>query len=109
MTTGATCKLKVVRRGGFTDRLRSYKIFVNDQQLGTIDHDAVLNLEVASGPLKVEARIDWTKSRPLKIEAAPGQVIEIEVSNRQGILLALWGATFGFRSYLVLKQLPSSS
>ncbi len=36
MPTGSTSKLTIVRRGGLTDRLRAYKIFVNDEQVGTI-------------------------------------------------------------------------
>jgi hypothetical protein len=108
MPTGATSKLKIVRRGGYTDKLRAYKIFVNDEQVGTIDRNSVLNLEVPSGPLKVQARLDWTESRPLMTEAAPDRMIEIEVSNRWGLLLAMWGSTFGFRSYLKLEQLQSS-
>jgi hypothetical protein len=108
MPTGSTSKLTIVRRGGFTDMLRTYKIFVNDEQVGTVDRDAVLNVEVPSGRLKVQARIDWAKSRPLMIEVAPNEKIQIEVSNRLGLLLAIWGSTFGFRSYLKLERLQSS-
>ena len=108
MPTGATCKLKVVRRGGYADALRSYKIFVNKEQIGTIDRNSVLNLEVPSGPLTIEARLDWGRSRPLTIMTAPDQRIEIEVSNHWGALLGLWAVTFGYRSYLTLKQVSSS-
>ena len=104
MPAAPTCKLRIVRRGGFTDRLRTYKIFVNDEQVGTVDRDAVLNLDVPSGPLKIQARIDWTESRPLVIEAAPNGKIAVEVSNRWGPLLGIWGVTFGFRSYLQLVR-----
>src|ERR1700692_1975903 len=108
MPTGATCKLKVVRGGGYADAIRSYKIFVNKEKVGTIARNSVLNLEVPSGPLTVEARVDWGRSRPLTIAATPDQRIEIEVSNHWGALLGLWAITFGYRSYLTLKQVPSS-
>ena len=54
MPAAATCHLKIIRRGGYADALRSYKIFVNDQQAGSIARNATLELDVPSGPLKVE-------------------------------------------------------
>ena len=105
MPTGATSKLKIVRQGGYSDRLRSYKIFVNDEHVGTVAHNSVLDLDVPSGTVKVQARIDWGRSRPLIVNAEPNQAIEVEVSNNWGPLLGLWGATFGSGSYLLLKEL----
>jgi hypothetical protein len=107
MVTGATCMLRIVRRSEFADVFRSYKIFINGTAVGSIAHDSVLDLEVPSGPLTIEARVDWGRSRPLAIEAVPGKKIEIEVSNHWGALLSLWAVTFGYRSYLMLKQLPA--
>jgi hypothetical protein len=105
MPQGATSKLKIIRHGGYTDRLRLYKIFVNDEHVGNIGHNSVLDLEVPSGAVKVQARIDWGRSRPLDLNTSPNQTIELEVSNHWGPFLVLWGATFGAGSYLLLKQL----
>jgi hypothetical protein len=100
--------LRLVRRSGYADWLRRYKIFINGAQVGTIGRNAVLDLEVPSGPFTIQARVDWGRSRPLTIEATPDRRIEIEVSNHWGALLALWGITFGSRTYLTLKRLPAS-
>jgi hypothetical protein len=105
MPTGATSKLKIVRQGGYSDTLRSYKIFVNDDLVGNVARNSVLDLDVPSGAVKVQARIDWGRSRPLVVNAAPNQTIEVEVSNNWGPLLGIWGATFGAGSYLLLKEL----
>jgi hypothetical protein len=107
MVTGDTCMLRIVRRSGFADALRSYKVLINGKAVGSIARNSVLDLEVPSGPLTIEARVDWGRSRPLAIEALPGKKFEIEVSNHWGALLSLWAATFGYRSYLILKQLPT--
>jgi hypothetical protein len=107
MVTGATCMLRIVRRSGYADALRSYRIFINGTAVGSIARNSVLDLEVPSGPLTIEARVDWGRSRPLAIEALPSKKFEIEVSNHWGALLSLWAATFGYRSYLMLKQLPT--
>jgi hypothetical protein len=107
MPAGSTCVLNLVRGSGYTDRLRSYKIFVNGAQVGTLARNSGLDIEIPSGPLTIEARIDWGRSRPLTIEATPNQKIEVEVLSHWGALLSLWAITFGFRRYLTLKQLPS--
>jgi hypothetical protein len=86
--------------------LRSYRILVDGNAIGSVARGSVLEVEVPGGPHSIEARIDWGRSMPLRIDAAPGKRIEIEVSNNWGALLALWGVTFGYRSYLLLKQLP---
>ena len=108
MSAGATCTLRIVRHSGYADFLRSYKIFVNGAEAGTIARNSVLDLTVPSGPVAIEARIDWGRSRPLTIDAAPGQRIEVEVYNTWGAFLAIWGVTLGYRSYLTVRQLPAS-
>ena len=105
MPTGATSKLKIVRHGGYSDRLRSYKVFVNDEHVGNVARNSALDLDVPSGAVKVQARIDWGRSRPLVVNAAPNQTVEVEVSNNWGPLLGIWGATFGAGSYLLLREL----
>jgi hypothetical protein len=107
MTSGTACALRIIRHSGYADLLRSYEIIVNGTRVGRLPRESVLELEVPCGPVTIEARLDWGRSRPLRIEAAPGKTIEVEVSNTWGALLALWGATFGFRSYLTVKQLNS--
>ncbi len=108
MTQQGVCRLKFVRSAQFADWLRSYKIFVNDNEVGTLARNSVLEVEVPSGPLTIQARIDWGRSEPLVVEAAPKQRIEMQVSNHWGAWRALWAVTFGARSYLELKQLPAS-
>jgi hypothetical protein len=109
MIANAPCQLRIIRHSGFADFLRSYKIIINGSEVGSIARNSVLNIEVPSGPLRIEAQVDWGRSRPLLMEATPNQKIEIEVSNHWGALLAIWAITFGYRSYLALKQLPNAT
>lgn len=110
MTEIRPCMLRIVRGRQYADRLRSYKIYVNGTQVCTIGANAQQEVEVRSGPLSIEARIDWTRSRPLTIEARPGTTIEVEVSNEWSPLLALFAITIGAGNYLTLKQrLPASA
>ena len=100
------CKLRVLRPGGgYADRLRAYKIYVDDNLAGTIRRNSVLEVEIPSGDHVVRATIDYGRSAPLKITAASSEIIEIEVSNHWGTILILWAITFGFDSYLSLRRL----
>jgi hypothetical protein len=101
--------LRIVRRSGYADGLRAYKIFVNGAHVGNIAPHAVLDLDIPNGPLTIQARVDWCRSQPLEIESTASDRIEVEVSNNWGALLGIWGSTFGFRNYLALKRLPSGS
>jgi hypothetical protein len=107
MATGATCMLRIIRHSGYVDMLRSYKILIDGTAVASVARNSVLDLDVPCGPLTIEARVDWARSVPLAIEAVPGKRIEIEVANHWGALLAAWAVTFGYRSYLILKQLPA--
>jgi hypothetical protein len=106
--SGANARLKVRRSGAYADSLRSYKIFVNDKQAGTIARNSAIELDVPSGRLKVQAKLDWCVSRSLMIEVAPGQTAELAVSNHWGALLSLWAVTFGAGSYLLLQEAPKT-
>jgi len=109
MSAGAVCKPRIVRGSGYADWLRNYKILVNGAEVGLIARDSVLDVEVPCGIITVEARLDWGRSQPLTIEATPGKRIDIEVSNHWGALLALWGSTFGYRNYLLLKRVAAGA
>ncbi|CAN0295509.1 unnamed protein product, partial [Phaeothamnion confervicola] len=84
MTRAATCHLTVVRGSAYADYVRSYKMLVNGKVVGSIARNSKLELLVPSGPVTVEARIDWGRSAPLTIDAKPDVPIEVEVSNNWG-------------------------
>jgi hypothetical protein len=98
------CNIRIIRRSQYKDALRAYKIIINGSEVGTLSRNSRLEIEAPSGALRIEARIDWGRSQPLLIDAAPNQKIEIEVSNEWPSGLALWAITFGFRRYLTMKQ-----
>lgn len=100
-----TSVLRVFRRTGSTDALRKYKILVNGTEVGAIARNSVIDFQVPTGRLKVSARIDWSRSQPIMIDAKPDKIIEIEVSHTRSALLGLWSITFGSGSYLTLKQI----
>jgi proline racemase len=109
MAEANMCTIRVVRPSQFADMIRSYQILLNGKDAGTISRNGVLEIAVPAGPITIEATIDWGRSRPLAINTVPGQLIEIEVSNHWGALLALWAITFGKNSYLLLTPRPTGA
>ncbi len=108
MPPSTTCTLRVVRGARYADKFRRYKIFVDGVFAGTIARDSALDLEMPCGERKIQARIDWGRSPPLLIEVAPNKRNEVEILNPWTgwrSLLLIWAATFGYRSYLKLRQL----
>ena len=96
------CTIRLVRPSRYQDRIRSYRILLNGKDAGKIANDSTLEIRAPSGSTTIEARIDWGRSRPLTINTAPGETVEIEVRNRWGIGMALWASTFGKNTYLLL-------
>jgi hypothetical protein len=103
------CTIRFVRSSTYADSIRSYKILLNGKVAGSIGNGGVLEIAAPAGAITIEAKIDWARSRPLTINAAPHQTIEIEVSNHWGALLSLWAITFGKNSYLLLTQRPTAA
>ena len=104
MNSPIASKLKIIRpRNIYVDRLRSYKIYVDNMLVGTIAPESVLEVEISSGNHLVHAAVDWCRSKPLNCNITQGQVAQIEVNNHWGALLSIWAITFGMGSYLKLK------
>jgi hypothetical protein len=97
-----TCTIRVTRPSAFADLLRSYSIQINGRQVGSIGNGGMLEVREPAGTVTIEAKIDWGRSKPLTIQAAPDQTIEVEVRNNWGGLLSLWAITFGKNTYLKL-------
>jgi hypothetical protein len=106
MRSSEVCKIRIVRGSQYKDALRLYKIIINGSQVGTIARNSALEIETPCGALAIEARIDWGRSLPLRVDATPNQSIAIEVLNEWSFGLALWAISFGSRRYLTLRRLP---
>ena len=109
MVQTGVCTIKIVRSSQYADMLRSYRIMLNGETVGSIARDSVLEIVAPAGKATIEARIDWGRSQPLTIDARPDETIEIEVSNPWGSALAIWAITFGRNSYLALRQRSPAS
>ncbi len=100
-----SCTIRFVRAQAYADMLRSYQIIIDGKNVGLLARNGTLEVKAPAGSHTLEASLDWGRSEPLTINAAPNQKIEIEVSNHWGALLSLWAITFGKNSYLKLRRI----
>lgn len=98
MTAG---QLRIHRGGGFTDRLRAYKILVDGTPAGEVRAKETATLSVAAGIHTVQLRVDWCVSRELAIDVAPGRPIDLSCRGHNP-LLALYWITLGRARYIDL-------
>jgi len=101
-------RLRIIRHSSVLDAIRPYVIYVNGNEVGGVAHDSIVEFNVPSGQLVVEARCDWAGSPPLTVEAAPHERIDIEVINQWRPLQAAWAATFRPNNYLTLRHLRAA-
>jgi hypothetical protein len=100
-------KIRVIAPPAASDRGLSFEIYVNGAHIGLVHSGGVVDFPVPSGRLFVEASDRWTASRPVAIETAPGQCVDLEVSsNNNGSSLALW-SLFARHSPLALRRVPA--
>ena len=103
-------RIEIERKaGGAADRLRKYKVLVDDEQQGTIGKGETLTLEVAPGQHTVVLTIDWARSQELTADVPDGEALRLWCEPAANPLTALWYATFGRARYIRLRVDSSSA
>jgi hypothetical protein len=90
-------------RTPWTDRLRSYKIRIDGEEVGEIQHDDEKTFEVQPGRHEIQLAIDWGRSQPVQLELADGDEAQLLCHGRNP-LLALYWITAGRNRYIALKM-----
>lgn len=96
----------VVRRDvGWADKLRKYRILLDDEEIGQIPEGGELSVEISEGPHVIQAKIDWCGSPALSFEARDGTSVVVVQSALRGwrILLALIYVIFIRHGYLRIE------
>lgn len=104
MNTG-TIILK--RNNQWANRIRKYKIILNNQKIGTISNDKEEFFEVKPGQHELFLKIDWTRSNKYQFTIKEGQTINLVC----GCVLKGWKLFFVliyifllFNSYLYIEN-----
>ena len=94
--------IRVHRGGGFADRWRAYKIFVDGDERGKISAQSVLDIAVTPGAHRLVAKIDWTRSEEIEVHVGENETIHLDVANTYGPTRSVFAISVGRNSYLSL-------
>lgn len=95
----------ILRRipGAWQDRLRSYRVIVDGQEVARIANGAEVTIPLAPGGHVVHLRVDWCRSPLLRITVAPGQPAILECGPNAKPWFALVYITLLRHKYLWLR------
>jgi hypothetical protein len=99
--------LRISRDRGYADKIRAYKILLNDVPIGKLNEGKELETQIPPGKHRVKAKIDWCGSPELEFEAIGNEQIIFKCeSNLRGlrVFLAFFFVLLSWNQYLKLTK-----
>jgi hypothetical protein len=101
---GAMAEIVIRRPSAWGDKMRSYRIVVDGDHVGTVGENAEARIAVKPGRHTVRLKIDWCWSPPLEIDVDAGMQRTLECGPNAHPFLALVYITFLKNRYLWLRD-----
>lgn len=98
--------IRLTRGTSYSDKLRKYKIYIDDVYRGDIKINEVKEYEVDNGNHSIYAKIDWCRSNILNIDINNSK-LELEVGSSLigwRILFSIIYITFLKNNYLWIRK-----
>ena len=95
-------------RAWWRDIIRSYRILLDDQLVARVRNGRTVELDVPPGHHRVQARIDWSGSPVIQVEAKSGAEVHLDV-RPAGTPLGIYWRLFTPTSWLALRIQASTS
>lgn len=103
-------EIQIARDSGFyTDRGRAYKVLVDGEEAGDVRQGETKSFTVEAGSHEVQMKIDWCRSRPVAVDAAPGTPARLGCRPAARPWSVLWYTTFGRSRYIELDDAAASA
>ena len=83
-------KILIERESQYVSRLRGYKILANGKELGSIKDGETQEYAIEPGEYIFQLQIDWCKSKEIKVDIQPGDIVQFRCGSR----LKWWQASF---------------
>jgi hypothetical protein len=74
--------IEILRVAQYVNSWREYRIFVDGSEISPIKRNERIVISVDPGVHVLEARIDWLKSKPMRVNIASGQSVCVVVGCR---------------------------
>jgi len=88
------------------DRKRSYKIFIDQKQAGSLVAGESREFTVPAGRHVIQLKIDWLGSRSLAVNVPEGAAIRCEAEPAGSSWSAILDVLLRRRPYISLRQVP---
>lgn len=98
--------IRINRSPEFRDKVRSYKVIVDDEFIGELKSGETKNFEVSEGEHTIYLKIDWCKSNKLDFKATANELCEFDCGNSMKswrVFFSLIYISFLKNQYLWLK------
>ena len=100
------CKIQIKRDSGWADRVRNYKVLVDDVEIGEIGNGKIETYNLEPGQHTLQLTIDWCSSNEIAFELAPRETMKFSCGSSlrgSNIFRAAWVAFFQKDSYIWLR------
>ena len=96
-------RLVLTRRKAGADKLRSYKILLDGEQIGTMKEGTTFTADIAPGTHELQLKIDWGKSPIDTFEVKEGGEARFWCQSKTNPFTAIFYAIFGANRYVTLE------
>ncbi|MEI5907545.1 hypothetical protein WAK64_10790 [Bacillus spongiae] len=101
--------IEIKRETRFVDKLRGYKVMIDEKEVGTIKSGETFDYPIKQGLHTLYLQIDWCRSNKIEFEIKDNEFLRFECGGLNGskALASLWYITFKRNNYLWIKQIYS--
>jgi hypothetical protein len=104
--------LRINRKSAYADKLRSYKIVLDDKIIGAIAENETKDFDLKSGSHVIYLKIDWARSNKISFNNNGSELVELEaVSVLAGgkVIFALFYVIFLSTKWIKLTRIHPKS
>ncbi|SEM72976.1 hypothetical protein SAMN05192533_105117 [Mesobacillus persicus] len=101
--------IRIKRETSYPDRLRDYKVIVDEKEVGSLGSGGTLETSISPGFHTLYLKIDWCTSNKIEFEVQEEETLEFTCGGLSGLkfLAVWWFITFGRHRYLWIKQITT--
>jgi hypothetical protein len=74
-------KIIINRKGQYRNRLRSIRVFIYGNEVGSVKNDSSEEFTVEEGKHTVQCKIDWCGSQVFDVDVKPGEVKMLKLQS----------------------------
>lgn len=73
--------IKIQRDSGYVDKIRNYKVFIDNEKVGIISEGEIKEYNVSPGTHTISTKIDWAGSKDIIVDLKENDVVNFKVEN----------------------------